>query len=252
MGMIRRADLETYTRDAVVMNLGDLKAQGKATVDAATQHAEQVLKDAQNERDRLISGAAEKGREEGYREGYAKGLEAGRAEGFAKAIKEHTEQIAALTQQWNESLGVFSQERDAMYQQARRDVIELAALIAERVTKRAIVLDPAIVETQMRTVLDTLARPTGLVLRVHPEDLAYAETVLPGLIADCTNCTSAEVVADDSLSRGSCIAETDGRGVIDATIGTQLDRIVEAILPGHVAQSPEAQEPETDVQGDAA
>ena len=129
-------------------------------------------------------------------------------------------------------LNAFSKDRDTLYQQARRDVVELASLIAERVTKRSIELDPTIVKTQMQTVLDLLARPTGLVLRVNPDDLAYAETVLPGLIADCMNCTSAEVIADESLDRGSCVAETDGRGVIDASINTQLERILAEVLPG--------------------
>ncbi|MCA9303694.1 MAG: hypothetical protein KC996_06200 [Phycisphaerales bacterium] len=232
MGMIRRADIESYTRQATVMNLGDLHQQGQTVIRIANEQAEKILRDARAERQRLIEGAAKEGREQGYKDGQREGFEAGRKEGFTQAIVQHREQIDTLTSEWGEALGVFTAARDAMYQNARRDVVELAVRIAQRITRRVIKHDAGAVRTQMESVLDTLARPTGLVLRVNPEDLAYAETVLPGLIADCMNCAHAEVVGDPAVSQGSCFAETEGGGVIDASIETQLARIVEELIPG--------------------
>jgi len=245
MGMIRRADIESYTRDATVMNLGDLQQQGQAVVRVASEQAEQILSAARAERDGLLEGAAEQGRERGHAEGHAEGLEAGTRQGFDQALAEHKQRIETLEKQWGAMLDAFAGARDAMYQQARNDVVGLAVQIAERITKRVIKHDPGAVQTQMQSVLDTLARPTGLVLRVNPEDLAYAETVLPGLIADCMNCAHAEVMGDPSVSVGSCIAQTEGRGVVDATIETQLNRIVEELIPGQDAQ-------EAERKGDAA
>ncbi|MBL4591990.1 MAG: hypothetical protein JKY96_08530 [Phycisphaerales bacterium] len=253
MGMIRRADIETYTRDAIAMNLGDIERQGINLVRVANERAEQIIKDANAERDRLLADASEEGRQAGHKEGHAAGFKQGQTDGYQQALTEHTEQITALVEQWSASLKAFSDGRDSMYQQARQDVIELAAAIARRITKRTIAMDPSVVETQMQSVLDSLARPTGLVLRVNAEDLAYAETVLPGLIADCMHCTHAEVVGDDSIDRGSCIAETEGRGRIDASIQTQLARIVQDLLPEHTDQHTDQQtEIPPESQGDAA
>lgn len=248
MGMIRRADLENQTRRATVMNMGDLQQQGRAVIATASEQAEKILSDARAERERLLKGAEQEGREQGFRAGHAEGLEAGRKEGFDQALEEHQQRVNDVSEQWNAALEHFSSARDAMYQQARRDVVQLALRIAERITRRSIKHDASAVQTQMQSVLDTLARPTGLVLRVHPDDLAYAETVLPGMIADCMNCAHAEVVGDAGVSHGSCIAETEGRGVIDASIETQLARIVEELIPDQTerAQTPNAQ------QGDAA
>jgi flagellar assembly protein FliH len=247
MGMIRRADIETYSRDALVMNLGDLEAQGQSILRVATEHAERIVTEAHTERAKLLDGAKDTGHGEGFAAGHAEGLALGQKEGFNNALVEHNEQIASLAAQWNDMLASFAQSRDTLYQQARRDVVELATLVAEKITKRTISLDPSIVETQMESVLDTLASSTGLVLRVNPEDLAYAEKVLPGLIADCMHCAHAEVIGDDKLERGSCVAETEGRGVIDASVKTQLDRIVEALIPDH-----KGQDADIDRQGDAA
>lgn len=248
MGMIRRADLENQTRRATVMNMGDLQQQGRAVIETASEQAEKILADARAERERLLSGAEQEGRDRGYQAGHAEGLEAGRKQGFDQALAEHQEKVQEVTQRWSESLDRFASARDTMYQQARKDVVQLALRIAERITRRSIKHDASAVQTQMQSVLDLLARPTGLVLRVHPEDLAYAETVLPGMIADCMNCAHAEVVGDPSVSAGSCIAETEGRGVIDASVETQLARIVEELIPDHAEQ---AQTPNTQ-QGDAA
>lgn len=247
MGMIRRADIESYTRQATVMNLGDLHQQGQTVVRVASEQAEKILQDARVERQRLLEGAAAEGREQGYKVGHQEGLQAGKKEGFDKALAQHSEQITGLTARWGEALDAFVDARDAMYQHARRDVVELAVQIAQRITRRLIKHDPASVQTQMQSVLDTLARPTGLVLRVNPEDLSYAETVMPGLIADCMNCAHAEVVGDPAVSTGSCIAETEGRGIIDASVETQLGRIVEELIPGHARPEADAER-----KGDAA
>ncbi len=255
MGMIRRADIETYARNAVAMNLGDIERQGEALMQLASERAEQTLQEAQAERERLVAGAAEQGHKEGFDQGHREGVEKGHQEGFDQAHKEHAELMGVLAEQWAMMLKEFSDARDTMYQHAREDVVLLGIEIAKKITGRTIELDPTAVETQMQSVLETLAHPTGLVLRVHPDDLAYAEKVLPGLIADCLQCTHAEVCADDSIERGSCTAETDGRGKIDASIQTQLKRVVEAILPTDASRDEGARADDArgqEQQGDAA
>lgn len=232
MGMIRRADLDTAARAARVMDLGDLRARGEALVAAANAEAERIVREAHAERDRLLAGAREEGRRAGLEEGRAQGRAEGREAGAAEARQAAADRIAALAESWAGALDAFESRRDEMLACARTEVVRLAAEIATRVTRRAVQLDPATVAAQMEAVLATVARPTRLTLRVHPDDLALAQDELPDLLARFDLCRHADLLTDASLARGSCVATTDDGGRIDADVDAQLDRLVAAMLPG--------------------
>lgn len=231
MGMIRRADLEQCARNALVMDLGDLGARGEALVAGAKAEAERIVREARAERERLIAGARDEGRRAGLEQGRAEGLEAGRKEGAAQARAEHAEALAGAARAWTQALDTFESRRDEMLQHARTEIVALAAEVASRVTRRAVELDPGVVLEQMGAVLGAIARPTGLVLRVHPDDLALARAELPALVARFERCGHAELRVDPSLSRGSCVGVTETGGHVDADVEAQLARIVGALLP---------------------
>ena len=237
MPMIRQADRQEIARDAVVMHLGDLLRQGDSIKEQAISTARGIVERAQEERRRLVKGATE----EGFKAGFAKGLEAGAAEGRiagqAQALAESREKLAALDAKWSKELATFIGVRDAMLAAAQDDVSRLAIAIAERVVKRAVEADPAVVTRQVKSVLEALARPTRLVLLVNPLDESIVRAALPELVRNCTAQVQAEIQSEESVTRGSCIARMarDAGGLggeIDASIEVQLDRIAEAIMPG--------------------
>ncbi len=262
MGIIKRADLESYTRDAVAMDLGDLKRRGDAVVQASQEQAAQILKKANQERDDLVNGAAEVGTAKGYEEGHAKGLAQGIETGTNEARLEHGEELSALITRWSDALNSWEAERKDLMLAARTEVIELAAHIAARVIKRVIDLDPEVVVDQLEAVLDTLVTPTDIRVRVHPSDMDLLERVMPAMIERCAACDHAELVPDDSLAQGSCVVATKGGGGIDASISKQLDRVVATLLPAHrgpeydqhLVDTPDLNEssPESDSKDDAA
>lgn len=239
MALIRNSSGSTIVRDAIVLDLGDLREQGDRMVRVARAEAERIVAAAHAERARIISGAAEQGRTEGY----ASGLETGRAEGReqaeAGAMVEHRDRLAKVERAWSASLGAFDLDREDLVQGALRDVVRLATTIAERITKRVIMLDPKVVEDQLAAVLAVVVRPTELVIRVHPEDRPSVDRALPALMAAMPAIRHAEIVNDLAIERGGCVATTRanadsgeaGGGEIDARISTQLDRLVETLLP---------------------
>lgn len=232
MGMIRRADLAETARNALVMDLGDLSARGAALVQEANAHAEQILREARAERDRLIATARAEGFKAGHAEGSAKGHAEGLAKGCAEARAANAESIAAVAGAWAAALEAFESVREDMLQAARTEVVRLAAEIASRVTRRAVELDEAAVLPQLEAVLGAVVRPSRLTVRVHPDDLEMARAELPELMSRFELCRHAELLADASLDHGSCVATTDEGGRIDAGIGTQLERILAALMPG--------------------
>jgi flagellar assembly protein FliH len=237
MPMIRQADRQEIARDAVVMHLGDLLRQGDSIKEQAVSAAKGIVERAQEERRRLVKNATE----EGFKAGFAKGVEAGMVEGRtagqAKALAETREKLVALDAAWAKELANFIAVRDGMFAAAQNDVARLAIAIAERVVKRTIEEDPAVVTRQVKAVLDALARPTRLVLLVNPLDEEIIRAALPELVRSCTAQVQAEIQSEEAVTRGSCIARMarDAGGLggeIDASIEVQLDRIAEAIMPG--------------------
>ncbi len=231
MGLIKRADIEQYTRDALVLDLHDLEKRGQAVIEAANAQANQILRDAHAQRDQLISSATNDGRDQGYKEGFEQGLAEGVAKGIEEARAAQAQLLDQLSQMWIAQLDGFEQQRDTMLEQARTQIVELGAQIAQRVTRRVIELDPSVVLNEMEAILSSMTESTRLVLAVHPGDIELAQAQLPKMIERFAACEHAQVVTDPSLEPGSCVARTPSGGIIDASITTQLDRIISALLP---------------------
>ncbi len=231
MGMIRNKVAATLGREAVVLNLGDLAAQAEIMRARARAEADQIIAAAKAERERMIADAAEVGRGQGLAEGREQGRQEGAAVGREAALTEARAQLQKLESAWLATLAKFEAERDTMLVEARQDVIRLAALMGELATKRVLKIEPDRVLAQVESVLALLVKPTRLTLVIHPDDAAMLRDALPGLCAKYTAAMHVEIAGDSQLGRGSCIARTAPGGEIDASIKTQLERIVDALLP---------------------
>lgn len=231
MALIKRADAETRAYSRVTLDLGDLDRRGQMLREAAVAEAERIVREAHADREGLVSGAAAEGRAAGH----AEGLAAGRAEGFergrAEALAEFREKLAEQDSAWSALMGAFLEQRESLLIESRRGVVELAVAIAGRVVHRTIELDATVVEDQLREVLALVAAPATLVVRIHPEDDALAQEVLPRLRERLLGGVHVRLEADPSVSRGSCVARALGGSSIDATVETQLDRVVRDLLP---------------------
>lgn len=231
MPMIRRADAATLARDAVVLDLGDLARQGRSIVERAETEAERIVNEAKAERERLIAGADEKGHAEGlargHAEGHAKGFEAGKAE----AIEAQKAELVRLQAAWHEAMSGFESLRSELQLEAERGVLALAVRLGERVAKRAIEGDVEAAARQLVEAIELTMTPSRVRVRVAAEGAEAVRAALPALSDRLHESASVVVIEDASLSHGSVIVEADETR-IDATIETQLERIVESLLPG--------------------
>lgn len=231
MPMIRRADAATLARDAVVLDLGDLARQAEAILERARHEAERVERDAHAERLRLIADADERGYEQGLARGHAEGLDKGAKEGLERAVEAEREAIAALASAWTEALERFEGLRRELEARAHRGVLELAVRLGERVAKRAIELDADAAMGQLAQAIELAMRPSRLRVRVSPDMVDRVRAAMPGFADLLHESASVTIEGDGSLSHGSVVVETDTTR-IDATIETQLARLVEVLLPG--------------------
>ncbi len=232
MAVIKRADADTFARKAVSLHLGDLNRQGDELVARARQEAGTILAEARAEAERLIAGAAEIGRAAGHDEGLAEGREKGHEEGYSAALRASAETISQLESAWRRALDLLEGDRARMVAEARLDIVRLASVFAERVAKRAVELDCSTVERQIEAVVSAAIRPSRLVLAVHPDDAEPARDAMPALLERVGSSADVEITPDPSLRRGSCVARLAGGSIIDASVDTQIDRLIEAMLPG--------------------
>jgi len=232
VAVIKRADADTFARKAVSLHLGDLNREGDEMVARAKQEAGAILAEARAEAERLIANASEIGRAAGHEAGLAEGREKGHEDGYSAALRASAETISHLESAWRGALDLLEADRARMVAEARLDIVRLASVFAERVVKRAVELDATTVERQIEAVVAAAVRPSRLVLAVHPDDDGPARDALPALMERIGSSADVEITTDASLRRGSCVARLAGGSIIDASVDTQIDRLIEAMLPG--------------------
>lgn len=234
MAIIKQSNAGDIARDAVVLDLGDLQRQAALIVQAARDQAAATIAEAQRERARIVAGAAEAGRLEGLEAGRIEGVELGAAQGREQSLAEMRNQLEQVQSAWTAAVDKFESARAGLLDEAGREMIRLALQIAEKLTKRVIQADPSVVVDQLAAVLAMVVRPSQLIVRIHPDDESLVREALPVLAARFAMAQSIELLTDASLTRGSCTAAMrgdQGGGEVDATISSQLDRIVAALLP---------------------
>jgi flagellar biosynthesis/type III secretory pathway protein FliH len=237
MPLIRRADASSIARDALVLDLGDLAQQGRSIIERAEAEAARIVAEAQAERERLISDASERG----YADGHARGVEEGTArgieEGRQQAIEAERVSLQELQQAWRDALAVFEAQRGTLQLEAEREVLAFAVRLGERVARRAIEHDADAAVQQLAGAIELAMAAGRLRVRVSSTGLEAVRAALPTLGERLGEGTGVVVVEDASLSHGSVVVEADDT-VVDATIETQLKRIVEALLPGGAPEGP--------------
>ncbi len=74
-------------------------------------------------------------------------------------------------------------------------------------------------------------------MRIAGQDRPMLEEAMPQLTAEFAHLKHIHLVDDASVAPGGCIV-VYGQGQIDATIDTQLHRVVEFMLPGEPEAAP--------------
>lgn len=230
MPLIKNAQSARLINSAVVLDLGDLDRQAQRILENAKAKARKTLDEAKEKSDKLIANADAVGHAQGLKRGLEEGREQGRKEGHEQAIAELRPQLQQIVESWTAALEQWEASRSEMLLSAKEDALAFAVAMGEKIIFRTIEVDPSIVEDQLADALALLSQPSAVTITVNPADRDLVEEVLPELMRSADACKHASVSNDPEITRGGCIVRTAG-GEVDATIETQLDRIVEAVLP---------------------
>lgn len=173
-----------------------------------------------------IAAEAAKTFEAERRRGHELGLEQGRREGAERAREQATAFAQAQAVEIRETLkridAAIGQHRAAL----EGEIGPLVLMCLTRMLGES-VAHPAAIESMVRQVLTTAHAAGRVRVRLHPADIATLEQQCdPQELAAAAQ--EVELVPDNSLLAGGCIAETP-IGQFDASIDTQL-RILHSCL----------------------
>ncbi len=158
------------------------------------------------------------GQEQGWQAGHEAGYAAGLAEGREQARQEGL-QLAALSSSAAASLAQLEEKMG-------QALVTLALDIAGQILRTTLAEQPESMLHAVREVLHTPPSGQGGVLRlwVHPQDLELVRLHLADELRD----GNWRVLADESISRGGCRAESPF-GDIDATLQTRWRRVAASL-----------------------
>lgn len=213
------------------------------------RNAEQRKAEARRRATEALTLAREQGRARGYQEGFEQGRLAGHAEGLVLGRAEGLEQGRAegrsagyqdgMAQGHAEGASLAHEQADRLHTLANacgaalngleaevgQALIQLATRIAEQVLRSHLRDQPNQILELVQDVLQSAPRQgAAIILRLHPDDLALAQAFL----RQNPDLSQYQLVADEQITRGGCIAETP-QGSIDATLETRWLRVTAAL-----------------------
>ncbi len=147
-------------------------------------------------------------------------FERGRKEGRAEGERAMMTQLDPVISRLSKTIAEVASSGSGLRRQAEEDVVKLSVAIARRILNRELSIDPDAIMGLVKSALGKIeAREIHRVL-ANPEDAPRITRALDSL----SLVEKIKVSADSALERGAVLFETS-RGVLDASVGTQLDEI---------------------------
>jgi len=214
---------------AAVLKLADFAAEARALVLEARKQAARIVGDARGKAEDAERQAGEKG----YAEGFARGRDEGHAEGQRRAMTEAREKLAAesgdLLPLARKAVEELSAAQTQLGVSARRELIELAVQIAERIVGPIASVNIDAACENLAKALELANRSSEVTVAVNPDQLDRLRQHCPDLAESLGFGGRIRWVANEGISAGG-VKVRSRRGQIDATIETQLDNVAKALL----------------------
>jgi flagellar assembly protein FliH len=227
MSLIKASNLPS---NLAPYSMTDIESAARRILLRANYKAEQILTAAQSESENLKKQAKEQGHREGLADGRAAGLAEGCKSGHAEALAKHAPELTKLIEALTAATTQIEREREDLESVGVQSVVELAAAIARRVTKRHAAIDPAVLCSNLREAMGLVVHFADVRIALHPSQRATLETELPNLRQTFPQLKHVELIDDASISLGGARISTVG-GHIDADLQTQLDMLINQLLP---------------------
>lgn len=212
--------------------------QTNADIEQAKEYSLAKIEDLRNEaRSAACEQGLEDGRKQGFEAGHAEGVQMGLEEGrreFSQSVEQKarelvSQQCETLPQTLATAIEEFSRCWKDTIEETRRDTVKLARGIAQRILRREIEDLPSVVVENIELAVQRIGDRSQIVVEVNPADLTAVVKFLPILGQKFEGAEGAEIVGEESITRGGCRVRSRSASV-DLTMETQLDLIESALI----------------------
>ena len=167
--------------------------------------------------------------DEVYQKGYEKGVSGG-------IDQEHTDRENFIGKYFAGQFKVVEtlvndtrKKNERAFQGLEEKIVILAAAIAEKIIKKNLEIDPSINVSIVSEALSYLISSEVITLKVSVDDYQPIKERYNQWLSMAGNVKEFNIEIDKRLIAGDCLIETDG-GIIDATINSRLDLLVEELM----------------------
>jgi len=160
-----------------------------------------------------------------YKKGYDEAYQKGRDEGS----REGTQKAQQVTQNLARTITEAVEQREAILDEARENILNLVLQISRKVTFDAVQVDPEVTKDMIARLIDSLVDPSHLCIKVHPDHLPVLEQHIDEFIKGSHRIKELKFAPDPRVRFGGCLIETPG-GDIDARLESQMEVVADAVL----------------------
>ncbi|MCP4703803.1 MAG: hypothetical protein GY865_04260 [candidate division Zixibacteria bacterium] len=163
----------------------------------------------------VASNETEQAKNDGYKKGYQDGLNKGH------------EEAQQVIDNFGSLINTATQERRRLYEDAKKNILEMIISIAKKITFGAARTDPDVTAGIISGVIDKIVDKTKIKVKVHPEHYPSIDQQIDRFKADSTAIKDITIEPDTRVRQGGCYIETPS-GDIDARVESQMDIITSA------------------------
>ena len=175
----------------------------------ASEQAEAIINDAQNQAEEIKQGAIEQGHQEGYDAGYQEGMAA-------------VESLKADIEAQREGL---EKEYQMLVDELEPEMVDVLTQIYEHVLGIELRDDKGIILHLLKSTLSRIEPGNDLIVHVSSDDYDEVMDEKEALNACVTSPnTTMEIIEDPLLKENECMIESDS-GVFDCSLGVELSEI---------------------------
>lgn len=197
--------------------------------------AEEILKDAENKRDEIISMAYEKAKqiekeayENAYNQGLENGFEDGKQEAINRVLPAAEEEAEKLRKEASEVLLTCHEKYNAYLKEKESEIIKLSLSIAEKILRKHIEEDE-IVSNMVNEVIESFREAESIIIKTNPIHYEEIKSNIPKWKHNYAIQGEIFAIEDTGMEEGNAILEKpSGKVVVGIDIG--LEKIKEALL----------------------
>ncbi len=151
-----------------------------------------------------------------------------RDEGFQQGLAEGQAEADRRSAELGRLIESLAARRQDLFVSAERDMIDLIIAFAERVIRAELASRPESIRRTVTEAMSALLAAETIKIRLHPDDVSLIESIVGDLSQSAEN-ARVELVADDRLTPGGALIETDTQ-LVDARAETRLGEVGRALL----------------------